>query len=73
MRDKSVIKLSAKAGIPSDNAGHFLRVGLAATAAAGVRERANVAKTGHRSLASLRRYICEGTLLFENPPVKVGL
>ncbi|MGA2073482.1 MAG: hypothetical protein ABSH52_08245 [Terriglobia bacterium] len=68
-----MIKLSAKAGIPGDNAGHFVRAGLAATAAAGMRVRAKVAQTGVRPLAILRKYICEGTLLLENPPMKVGL
>jgi hypothetical protein len=68
-----VIRLGAKAGIPGDYAGEFLRVGLATAAAAGVRERAIMAQTGHRSLATPRKYIREGSLSLENPPVKVGL
>jgi len=66
-------KAERKAGIPGDYAGRCLRVGLTTAAAAGVRERAIMAQKGNRSLASLRKYIREGTLSFENPPVKVGL
>ena len=69
-----VKKLAAKAGIPGDYAGHSLRAGLAtAAAAAGVPERAIMAQTGHRSLASLRKYIREGSLFLENAAAKVGL
>ena len=68
-----VIRLSAKAGIRGDYAGHSLRVGLATAAAAGVRERANVAQTGHRPLAMLRKYICEGTLFTGKSPDESGV
>jgi site-specific recombinase XerD len=69
-----VKKLMAKAGIPGDYAGHSLRAGLAtAAAAAGVPERAIMAQTGHRSLATLRKYIREGSLFLENAAAKVGL
>jgi integrase len=62
-----VKKLIAKAGIPGDYAGHSLRAG------AGVPERAIMAQTGHRSLATLRKYIREGSLFLENAAAKVGL
>ena len=69
-----VKKLIAKAGIPGDYAGHSLRAGLAtAAAAAGVPERAIMVQTGHRSLATLRKYIREGSLFLENAAAKVGL
>jgi integrase len=68
-----VKKLIAKAGIPGDSAGHSLRAGLATAAAAGVRERAIMTRTGHRSLATLRKYIREGSLFLENAAAKVGL
>jgi integrase len=69
-----VKKQIAKAGIPGDYAGHSLRAGLAtAAAAAGVPERAIMAQTGHRSLATLRKYIREGSLFLENAAAKVGL
>jgi len=55
-------------------AGHSLRAGLAtAAAAADVPERAIMAQTGHRSLATLRKYIREGSLFLENAAAKVGL
>jgi integrase len=68
-----VKKLIAKAGISGDDAGHSLRAGLATAAAAGVPERAIMAQTGHRSLATLRKWIREGSLLLENAAAKVGL
>jgi integrase len=55
-------------------AGHSLRAGLATSAAAaGVSERAIMAQTGHRSLATVRKYIREGSLFLENAAAKVGL
>ena len=58
----------------ADLAGHSLRAGLAtAAAAAGVSERAIMAQTGQRSLATLRKYIREGSLFLENAAAKVGL
>ena len=67
-----VKKRTAKEGIEGDYAGHSLRAGLA-TAAAGVPEHAIMAQTGHRSLATLRKYIREGSLFLENAAAKVGL
>ena len=55
-------------------AGHSLRAGLATSAAAaGASERAIMAQTGHRSLATVRRYIREGSLFAENAASKLGL
>ena len=55
-------------------AGRSLRAGLATLAApAGVDERAIMAQTGHCSMATLRRYIREGSLFLENAAAKVGL
>jgi site-specific recombinase XerD len=71
-----IVQRSAeRAGInPALVAGHSLRSGLAtAAAAAGVSERAIMAQTGHRSVATVRRYIREGSLFLENPAGKVGL
>ena len=66
-------RLAGQAGMETrDLAGHSLRAGLA-TAAAGVSERAIMAQTGHRSLATLRKYIREGSLFLENAAAKVGL
>ena len=68
-------RLAAAAGMETkDLAGHSLRAGLAtAAAAAGVPERAIMAQTGHRSLATLRKYIREGSLFLENAAARVGL
>ena len=68
-------RLARRAGMEDrDLAGHSLRAGLAtAAAAAGVSERAIMAQTGHRSLATLRKYIREGSLFLENAAAKVGL
>jgi site-specific recombinase XerD len=68
-------RLAAQAGMQArDLAGHSLRAGLAtAAAAAGVPERAIMAQTGHKSLATLRKYIREGSLFLENAAAKVGL
>jgi len=71
-----VVKRSAAAAgmDASEVAGHSLRAGLAtAAAAAGVPERAIMAQTGHRSVATLRRYIRGGSLFLENAAAKVGL
>ena len=51
---KNRLKCSATAGLAT------------AGAAAGVPERAIMAQTGHRSLATLRKYIREGSLFLEN-------
>ncbi len=68
-------RLATQAGMEArDLAGHSLRAGLAtAAAAAGVSERSIMAQTGHRSLATLRKYIREGSLFLENAAAKVGL
>ena len=70
-----VKRCATAAGLaPADLAGHSLRAGLAtAAAAAGVSERAIMAQTGQRSLATLRKYIREGSLFLENAAAKVGL
>jgi site-specific recombinase XerD len=70
-----VKRLAAQAGMEARNlAGHSLRAGLAtAAAAAGVPERSIMAQTGHRSLATLRKYIRQGSLFLENAAAKVGL
>ena len=79
LSDKAValiVKRSAgAAGLPAaDLAGHSLRAGLATSAAAaGVSERAIMAQTGHRSVATVRKYIREGSLFLENAAAKVGL
>jgi site-specific recombinase XerD len=79
LSDKAVariVKLRAvRAGLdPAQFSGHSLRAGLATAAArAGVSERAIMRHTGHRSLATLRNYIREGSLFLENPAAKVGL
>jgi integrase len=55
-------------------AGHSLRSGLATSAAAaGASERSIMNQTGHRSLATVRKYIREGSLFRENAAAVVGL
>lgn len=56
---------------PDDLAGHSLSAGLAT--AAGVSERAIMAQTGHRSLATPRNISGRGSLFLENAATKVGL
>ena len=79
LSDKAVAlivkRCAGAAGLASaDLAGHSLRSGLAtAAAAAGVSERAIMAQTGHRSVATLRKYTQGGSLFFENVAAKVGL
>lgn len=59
---------------PGAFAGHSLRAGLAtAAAAAGKSERAIMNQTGHRSLATVRRYIRDGSLFRENAAGDIGL
>jgi integrase len=68
-----VKKLIAKADIPGDYAGHSLRAGLAtAAAAAGVPERAIMAQTGNRSLATPREYIARDRSSWKMPRRKLG-
>lgn len=59
---------------PANYAGHSLRAGLATAAAAGgAPERAIMAQTGHRSVATVRRYIRSGLLFNENAAAYLGL
>ncbi len=71
-----VVKRAAlAAGLDPDRyAGHSLRAGLATSAAAaGASERSIMDQTGHRSVATVRRYIREGSLFRDNAAAKVGL
>ncbi len=71
-----VVKRTAMAAgyDPALYAGHSLRAGLATAAAmGGASERSIMNQTGHRSLATLRRYIREGSLFLENAAAKTGL
>ena len=55
-------------------AGHSLRAGLATSAAiAGKSERSIMNQTGHRSTATLRRYIRDGNLFRDNAAEGLGL
>jgi site-specific recombinase XerD len=55
-------------------AGHSLRAGLATSAAAaGKSERSIMQQTGHRSLATLRRYIRDGDRFRDNAVSGIGL
>jgi integrase len=69
---QSVAKL---AGLdPKQFAGHSLRAGLdAAAAAAGVSEHDIARTTGHRSFAVLRRYVRTATVFERNAAASVGL
>ncbi len=59
---------------PARFAAHSLRAGLATSAAAaGKSERAIMNQTGHRSVATLRRYIRDGNLFRENAAGGIGL
>jgi site-specific recombinase XerD len=64
-----------RAGLnPADYAGHSLRAGLATQAAMnGAGELAIMKQTGHRSLATVRRYIRDGALFRDNAATKLGL
>jgi len=54
--------------------GHSLRAGLATQAAMnGASELAIMKQTGHRSLATVRRYIRDGALFRDNAATKLGL
>jgi hypothetical protein len=69
-----VRSIAASGGDPAKFAGHSLRAGLATAAAlGGSSERSIMNQTGHRSLATLRRYIREGGLFQENAVAKIGL
>jgi integrase len=55
-------------------AGHSLRAGLATQAAMnGASELAIMKQTGHRSLATVRKYIRDGSLFRDNAATKLGL
>lgn len=79
LSDKTVARvvkraIAASGGDPAAYAGHSLRAGLATAAAlGGASERAIMNQTGHRSLATVRRYIREGSLFVENALSKTGL
>jgi site-specific recombinase XerD len=64
-----------RAGLnPMEYAGHSLRAGLATQAAMnGASELAIMKQTGHRSLATVRRYIRDGALFRDNAATKLGL
>jgi site-specific recombinase XerD len=71
-----VVKRSvAAAGLdPAQYSGHSLRAGLATSAAQhGVEERVIMKQTGHRSTATVRKYIRMGSLFRENASAMVGL
>ncbi len=79
LSDRTVARIvqraAGRAGLdPSRYAGHSLRSGLAGAAAAGgAPERAIMAQTGHRSLATVRQYIRHGSLFQDNAAAYVGL
>jgi integrase len=59
---------------PAQFSGHSLRAGLATSAAAaGKPERVIMNQTGHRSIATVRRYIRDGNLFRENAAEGLGL
>jgi len=70
-----VKRAAGRAGLETlDYAGHSLRAGLATQAAMnGASELAIMKQTGHRSLATVRKYIREGTLFRDNAALKLGL
>ena len=70
-----VKRYAAAAGFdPKEFAGHSLRAGLATAAAiAGKSERAIMNQTGHKSTATLRRYIREANLFRDNAAEGLGL
>jgi site-specific recombinase XerD len=70
-----VKRAAGKAGLETaEYAGHSLRAGLATQAAMnGASELAIMKQTGHRSLATVRKYIREGTLFRDNAAAKLGL
>lgn len=63
-----------RAGLTGDISGHSLRSGHVTTAArAGVPELTIMRQTGHRSVATLRKYIRKGELFTVNGATKLGL
>jgi integrase len=72
----SIVKrAAARIGLdPADYAGHSLRAGLATQAYLnGASELAIMQQTGHRSLATVRKYIRQGSLFRDNPAARLGL
>ena len=70
-----VKRAAGRAGLETtEYAGHSLRAGLATQAAMnGASELAIMKQTGHRSLATVRKYIREGALFRDNAATKLGL
>jgi len=70
-----VKRAAGRAGLETmQYAGHSLRAGLATQAAMnGASELAIMKQTGHRSLATVRKYIREGSLFRDNAATKLGL
>jgi integrase len=70
-----VKRAAGRSGLEAmDYAGHSLRAGLATQAAMnGASELAIMKQTGHRSLATVRKYIREGSLFRDNAAAKLGL
>jgi site-specific recombinase XerD len=70
-----VKRAAARIGLDSANyAGHSLRAGLATQAYLnGANELSIMQQTGHRSLATVRKYIRAGSLFRDNPAGKLGL
>jgi integrase len=70
-----VKRAAGRAGLETmEYAGHSLRAGLATQAAMnGASEWAIMKQTGHRSLATVRKYIREGSLFRDNAATKLGL
>ena len=68
-------RAAARIGLDAaEYAGHSLRAGLATQAYLnGANELAIMRQTGHRSLATVRKYIRDGSLFRENPAGKLGL
>ena len=70
-----VKRAAGSAGLNAmEYAGHSLRAGLATQAAInGANELSIMKQTGHRSLATVRKYIRDGTLFRDNAATKLGL
>jgi integrase len=70
-----VKRAAARVGLEVEEfSGHSLRAGLATQAAMnGATELAIMKQTGHRSLATVRKYIREGSLFRDNAATKLGL
>lgn len=79
LSDKSVANIVKRlvasiGGDPAQYAGHSLRSGFAtSSAAAGANERDIMRQTGHKSIATVRRYIRDGELFRDNAVSRLGL